>query len=287
MIRPGLIGAWRQHRPLTYWPAPRGARRRILARSAGDPTQFIDVRDLAGFILHAIEARSFGVFNADAAPGMLTMGALLAASQRAAARFQLAQAGSTVTWVPADFLEAQKVGAWQDMPVWIPSTGEYAGFGLRSTARAQTAGLKLRPLQATVDDTLQWWLGLPEERRAKPRAGLSPARGRSRRPGTRCLMPRVAISDQVKVARMDYWAGWFGVSSFRVGGWYPVAVRQAWVRENGGTVQQGHPAKVFGVSLLFSLLAAACFAWWIRPASSLGMPAPRQASTVQPSGRAA
>ena len=31
-------------------------------------------------------------------------------------------------------------------------------------------------LQDTVDDTLQWWLGLPEERRANPKAGIAPAR---------------------------------------------------------------------------------------------------------------
>jgi 2'-hydroxyisoflavone reductase len=62
------------------------------------------------------------------------------------------------------------------MPAWIPPTGNYAGFGLRSTAKAQAAGLKYRPLQETVDDTLQWWLGLPEERRARPKAGLTAAR---------------------------------------------------------------------------------------------------------------
>jgi 2'-hydroxyisoflavone reductase len=128
-----------------------------------------------------------GVFNADAAPGTLNMGALLSACQLAGTQAndiqcvrapcpQPPEASSTVTWVPADFLKAQKVSAWQDMPTWIPPAGDYAGFGLRSTAKAQAAGLKYRPLQETVDDTLQWWLGLPEERRAKPKAGLTAAR---------------------------------------------------------------------------------------------------------------
>ena len=115
------------------------------------------------------------------------MGSLLAACQRAGTAAndiqcvrapcpQPPEASSTVTWVPADFLEAQQVSAWQDMPVWIPPTGEYAGFGQRSTAKAQAAGLKCRSLQETVDDTLQWWRGLPEARRASPKAGLSPER---------------------------------------------------------------------------------------------------------------
>lgn len=189
VIRPGLIvGPGDNTDRFTYWPARAARGGEILAPgSAKDPTQFIDVRDLASFILHAIETGAAGVFNADAPPGAISMGPLLAACQLAGTRAndiqcirapcpQPPEASSTVTWVPADFLEGEKVSAWQDMPVWIPPTGEYAGFGQRSTAKAQAAGLTYRPLQQTVDDTLQWWLTLPEARRAAPKAGLSPAR---------------------------------------------------------------------------------------------------------------
>jgi 2'-hydroxyisoflavone reductase len=189
VIRPGLIvGPGDNTDRFPYWPARAARGGEILAPgAASDPTQFIDVRDLAEFILRAIETNTVGVFNADAAPGALTMGALLRACQIAGTAAndiqcirapcpQPPEASSTVTWVSADFLEAQQVSAWQDMPAWVPPTGEYAGFGRRSTARAQTAGLEYRPLQTTVNDTLQWWLGLPEERRAKPKAGLSAAR---------------------------------------------------------------------------------------------------------------
>lgn len=189
VVRPGLIVGPGDHTDrFTYWPARAARGGEILAPgAASNPTQFIDVRDLAAFLLHLIETRTMGVFNADAAPGTINMGALLSACQLAGTQAndiqcvrapcpQPPEASSTVTWVPADFLEAQKVSAWQDMPAWIPPTGEYAGFGLRSTTKAQAAGLKYRPLQETVDDTLQWWLGLPEERRAKPKAGLTAAR---------------------------------------------------------------------------------------------------------------
>ena len=189
VIRPGLIVGPGDHTDrFTYWPARAARGGEILAPGTpADPTQFIDVRDLAAFLLHAIENRTVGTFNADAAPGALNMGALLAACQLAGTNAndiqcirapcpQPPEASSTVTWVPADFLEAHKVSAWQDMPAWIAPTGEYTGFGLRSTAKAQAAGLKYRPLQDTVDDTLQWWLGLPEERRANPKAGIAPAR---------------------------------------------------------------------------------------------------------------
>ncbi len=52
------------------------------------------------------------------------------------------------------------------------------------------------------------------------------------------------------------------VSSFLVGGlWYsPMLFGKIWNAENGGPAGAGHPAKVFGVSFAFSLVAAACFA---------------------------
>ena len=61
------------------------------------------------------------------------------------------------------------------------------------------------------------------------------------------------------------------VSSFLLGGlWYsPALFGRHWVAENGGVIEQGHPARVFGVSLVFSLMAAFSFAWWLGPAPSL------------------
>ena len=50
-------------------------------------------------------------------------------------------------------------------------------------------------------------------------------------------------------------------SSFLVGGlWYsPALFGKTWNAENGSPAGAGHPAKVFGISFAFSLLAAACF----------------------------
>lgn len=61
------------------------------------------------------------------------------------------------------------------------------------------------------------------------------------------------------------------VSSFLVGGlWYsPMLFGKAWNAENGGAPTTGHPAKVFGVSFGFSLLAAACFAVLAGPSPTL------------------
>ncbi|MBB6598509.1 NAD-dependent epimerase/dehydratase family protein [Luteimonas sp. MC1825] len=189
VVRPGLIvGPGDTTDRFTYWPARADRGGEILAPgSADDPTQFIDVRDLADFLLLALEKRYTGIVNADAPAGSITMGRLLSTCQAVSRRMNTIQCvrapcpqppghDSTLTWVPADFLEAQGVSAWQDMPAWIPAEGDYAGFGRISTARAQALGLRTRPLDDTVAATLEYWRSLPDERRAQPKAGLSPAR---------------------------------------------------------------------------------------------------------------
>jgi hypothetical protein len=61
------------------------------------------------------------------------------------------------------------------------------------------------------------------------------------------------------------------ISSFMLGGlWYsPALFGNTWNAENGGVPDKGHPAKVFGISFAFSLIAAFVFAYWLGPAPTL------------------
>jgi hypothetical protein len=71
---------------------------------------------------------------------------------------------------------------------------------------------------------------------------------------------------------MNIWAVLLAaVSSFILGGlWYsPVLFGKAWNAENGGEKPPGHPAKVFGISFVFSLVAACLFAAWLGAAPPL------------------
>jgi 2'-hydroxyisoflavone reductase len=85
----------------------------------------------------------------------------------------VAGAPASLTWVPWPFLEKEKVEPWSDMPVWIPAGGPESGMSQVSIARALEAGLRFRPLRMTAQDTLTWWKGLPPERRARLRAGIT------------------------------------------------------------------------------------------------------------------
>jgi 2'-hydroxyisoflavone reductase len=84
--------------------------------------------------------------------------------------------GAQFTFVPADFLAAQNVAPWGDMPVWVPGQGESEGFSRISIARAVAAGLTFRPLATTAADTLAWFRAQPAERQAAIKSGIKPER---------------------------------------------------------------------------------------------------------------
>ena len=168
LVRPGLIVG--PHDPtdrFTYWPRRVAAGGDVLAPGTpADPVQFIDVRDLAVWLLHALDAGLSGPYNATGEP--LGIGELLEACKAVSgsdARFQ---------WVPADRLRAEGVAPWTELPLWLPP--EHAALNRSDVSKARAAGLELRPLSDTIRDTLAW-----DEEREIPRAddvGLAPERER-------------------------------------------------------------------------------------------------------------
>jgi 2'-hydroxyisoflavone reductase len=172
IIRPGLIvGPGDQTDRFTYWPVRLSRGGEVLAPGDGsDPVQFIDARDLAEWTIRVAESRTFGTFNATGPELPIQMRDMLSGIAAAV------HGDARLTWVPTDFLEAQKVAAWSDMPVWVPGQGGSAGFARRSIRKALAAGLTFRPLAITASDTLAWFQQQPAERQAKLKAGLPPAR---------------------------------------------------------------------------------------------------------------
>jgi 2'-hydroxyisoflavone reductase len=139
-----------------------------LAPGTGDDAvQYVDARDLASFVVAVIEIGAMGVYNATGPEKPLPMKTMLESSRKAAPN------PATLTWVPEKFLDEHKVSAWEDMPVWA---GTDAGFSQIDCTKAIAKALKFRSADETARDTLAWWKTLPEERRAKLRAGLSPDR---------------------------------------------------------------------------------------------------------------
>jgi 2'-hydroxyisoflavone reductase len=77
-------------------------------------------------------------------------------------------------WASPEFLKENKVEPWSDMPVWVPDDEEGRGFSRVNVSKAINAGLKFRPLEETVRDTLEWAQTRPSDH--VWRAGLTAER---------------------------------------------------------------------------------------------------------------
>ncbi len=149
-VRPGLIVG--PHDPtdrFTYWPWRVAQGGNVLAPGRPERrVELIDGRDLSHWILRAVEARRTGVYNATGPAHELTMGDLLAACRQAIG------SDAHFTWVDEAFLLANGVAPWSELPLWLPESDN--GVMAVDCQRAIAAGLELRPLAETVQDTLAW-----------------------------------------------------------------------------------------------------------------------------------
>lgn len=134
-----------------YWPARLARGGEVLAPgSPEDAVQYIDVRDLAQWIVHAAETRLTGIY--DGIGPIRTRGEFLAECASAL------DASCTFTWIDRTFLEAHDVRRWagpKSLPLWLPLP-DFAGFMARDTLPAREAGLNARPVGVTARDTLHW-----------------------------------------------------------------------------------------------------------------------------------
>jgi 2'-hydroxyisoflavone reductase len=174
IIRPGLIvGPGDESDRFTYWPVRVARGGEVLAPgNPTDPVQFIDARDLAEWTIRMVEQGTTGIFNATGPKSTLTMGQMLGGIKK------VTKTDARFTWVDADFLAAQKVSPWSDMPVWVPPKGDEAGFSRISVKRAVDKGLTFRSVPDTTRATLDWFRKQSAERQAKLRAGIQPERER-------------------------------------------------------------------------------------------------------------
>jgi 2'-hydroxyisoflavone reductase len=169
-IRPGYIVGTRDGSDrFTYWPVRvRKGGEVLVPGKPSDPIQFIDVRDLGDFTIRMVEAGTNGEFNATGPRERLSMGAFLEACRKSTG------SNATFTWAPEAKLKELGLTPDSDFPIWVSTESAEAGIGDVSIARALKAGLTFRPLAETIQATLAWWDSLPEDRRAKMRAGLAP-----------------------------------------------------------------------------------------------------------------
>ncbi len=166
-IRPGLIvGPHDYSGRFTYWVRRVAEGGEVLAPGRRrQRVRFIDARDLAEWIVRRVEVGDAGVYNAAGPPEGWIMEQVLDTCKT--------ESGSdaSFTWVGEQFLEAQGVAPWTELPLWLPEA--YSGFFAVRNERAIAAGLTFRPLAETVRDTLAWDRETSFEPASK--VGLEPA----------------------------------------------------------------------------------------------------------------
>ena len=149
-IRPGLIVG--PHDPtdrFTYWPARVARGGAILA--PGNPlqqVQFVDVRDLATWTIRMVENQTMGIYNATGPDYALAMQTFLESCHAVVAN------DTEFIWVSEEFLQAEEVSGFVDMPQWVPA--DMAGIEQVNCQKAIAAGLTFRPIAETIHDTLNW-----------------------------------------------------------------------------------------------------------------------------------
>jgi 2'-hydroxyisoflavone reductase len=168
------VGAGDLSDRFSYWPVRIDKGGEVLAPGTpDDPTQYVDARDLGEWIVRLAEGKVTGTFNATGPKTPTTMAQLLYGIKA------VTSSDATFTWVPADFLAAQQVRPWSEMPVWAPPQGGMAGFMRINCEKAYAAGLTFRPLADTARDTLTWYHQRPAAEQEKARAGLAPEKERA------------------------------------------------------------------------------------------------------------
>nr|WP_253253044.1 NAD-dependent epimerase/dehydratase family protein [Rhodococcus erythropolis] len=152
LARAGLIlGPHEDIGRLPWWLRRIAAGGRVVAPGAPTrPLQYVDVRDVASFVLSGLAAKISGAYDVISASGHTTTSGLLEACVDATG------SDAELVWIDEGRLAAAGAQPWTQLPCWVPQEGEFAGFLEADTTKAARAGLQYRPVEDTVRDTWEW-----------------------------------------------------------------------------------------------------------------------------------
>jgi 2'-hydroxyisoflavone reductase len=155
VCRAGLIiGPEDRSNRFGYWVSRLARGGEVLAPGAPDDlVQYVDVRDLADWLVAGAAGGLAGIFDGIGVP----------VSREHFLTHVAMGVGSPVelTWVEQSYLLAEGVQPWmgeRSLPLWLPLP-EYAGFASRDVSASLAAGLRTRDVAESARDTLSWLQG--------------------------------------------------------------------------------------------------------------------------------
>ncbi|MEV3990865.1 NAD-dependent epimerase/dehydratase family protein [Streptomyces sp. NPDC049837] len=167
-----IIGPWENVGRLPWWLNRIAAGGPVLAPGPRDlPLQYIDVRDMAEWLLDAAQAGVSGPYNLVGPPGHTTMGELLDACVR------VTGSDAELRWAEPEAVLGAGIEPWSGLPIWIPPGELYDAVHRADVSRALAAGLRCRPVAETVADTWAWLRGrdgAAPQRADRPALGVKP-----------------------------------------------------------------------------------------------------------------
>ncbi len=169
-VRPGyIVGPGDPTDRFTYWPlrVEKGGEM-VAPGTPNDPIQYIDARDLAAWMINAVEQKHVGVYNLCGPVEPTTMGQFLQTCK------EVTGSDAKPVWIDSTFLGDNGAQLGVDLPIWVPDDDEMGGFARVSNAKAVATGLVTRPTADTIRDLLKWFHEQPETRQKTVRAGWLP-----------------------------------------------------------------------------------------------------------------
>ena len=146
---PSIFGPRDPGSTLHFWLRNLHRRSEVMAPGSGnDPVQFVDVRDVGRWVVDSVQKKLTGTFNTTAPP--LSFAEFIDACRTAT------QSDAKLTWLDKDFLYAQDIEAFSQVPLWVP-VEEDPGFFQISNDKANREGFVTRPTEETIAAAWRWY----------------------------------------------------------------------------------------------------------------------------------
>ncbi len=131
----------------------------IIPGSSDEVVQYIDVRDLAEWMIRLLENKAAGTYNGSGPGFAMTTNAFVHGIH--------ASYTSPVNYIQIDDLTFLQENNIIGIQPWVVQLPEYAGMSKSDNSKAIATDLQFRPLSETVRATKAWWYSdaVPQERR--------------------------------------------------------------------------------------------------------------------------